>query len=65
MVQFFFEATETQEQDLSDDEGDIEPGFWTGNPNRKLWKASCNRAALSVRSQTGNNVYTTTDTPRS
>ena len=42
-----FEATET-EQELSDDEGDIEPEFWIGNPNRKLWKASCIRAALSV-----------------
>ena len=40
-----FQATET-EQELSDDEG--EPEFWIGNPNRKLWKASCIRAALSV-----------------
>ena len=42
-----FEATEI-EQELSDDEGDFEPEFWIGNPNRKLWKTSCIRAALSV-----------------
>ena len=42
-----FEATET-EQELSDGEDDVEPEFWMGNPNRKLWKSSCIRAALSV-----------------
>ena len=42
-----FEATET-EQELSDDEGNIQPEFWIGNPNRNQWKASCIRAALSV-----------------
>jgi hypothetical protein len=50
IINFFdsrFEATE-REQELSDDEGDIEPESWIGNPNRKLWKTGCVRAALSV-----------------
>lgn len=57
LLNSIFEATET-ELNMSNDEDDMEPEFWTGNPNRKLWKASCIRAALSVISHL-KNVYST------
>ncbi|KAF8151524.1 nuclear pore protein 84/107 [Crassisporium funariophilum] len=41
-------STERRQDDLSDEEEeDVEPEIWSGNRNRKLWKASCIRAASS------------------
>lgn len=45
-------ASEKRSEELSDEEEDIEPELWSGNRNRKLWKATCVRAALSVSSDT-------------
>jgi hypothetical protein len=42
-----FEAIEA-EHDLSDDEDNLEPEFWTGNPNHKLWLSPSVPASLQI-----------------
>jgi hypothetical protein len=39
-------SVSANEHDEDDMEEDVEA--WTGNPNRKLWKSTCTRAALNV-----------------
>jgi hypothetical protein len=45
---FIVPATRPRENE-GEDEVEEPPDFWQGNRNRKLWKASCTRAALNVR----------------
>lgn len=41
-----FPATEKMEEDAMDADDDLD--YCIGNPNRRLWKATCTRAALNV-----------------
>lgn len=51
----FFQSTyqtisATKPREEVDEDEEEETDFWQGNLNRKLWKTSCTRAALNVRS---------------
>lgn len=44
---FIIQATKPRDED--EEEDNEEPNFWQGNRNRRLWKITCTKAALNVK----------------